>query len=427
MMRIVWMIAKAIGVLLLIAVIGAGGWIAANWTFVNNFLGFRDVGPMDVDWYRPLQPVPGADAPRALPRAEAPSISAAALAAAQAYSEEMGGLGLIVFHDGAVQHESYAQGFAADKRSATYSMHKSVLGLVYMAALADGIIGSLDDPTGDYIEAWADDARGEIPLRDFLQMTSGIRLYSLGKGEMRAMKLVLSDKVSGTALKSPILRPSGTAFSYNNASSQIAGEALRQALARRGLTYSEYLSQRIWAPIGNETGYLWLAREGGEPRFFSGLHATLSDWLRVGLLIAKDGRGPDGAVIIPEALMETYRTPGPLNPQYGIQVWLGSPWTAKRLYQPDGEAGALHSEPYRVDDIVLFDGFGGQRVYVSRSLGLVVARAGLVRVDYDDARIVNLLIDGILKDEAEGEVEGSVEIGADAEDLEPAAESEPAL
>ncbi|MEL7028142.1 MAG: serine hydrolase, partial [Pseudomonadota bacterium] len=298
-MRLFWTIAKGFGLVLAIAAIGVGAWVALNWTFVRNMATGADVGVTDVDWYRPLERVEGASDTPPLPRAQAGSISTEALAAAQAYSDEMDGIGLIVFHDGAIQHETYSDDFGPGRRSATFSMHKSVLGLLYMAALADGYVGSLDDRTGDYIEAWSDDPRGDISLRDFLTMSSGLRLYSLAKGEMRAMKLVLSDTVTGTALKNPIERPAGETFSYDNASSQIAGAALQSALERQGLTYAEYLSERLWKPVGASDAFLWVARPGGEPRYFSGFQANLMDWLRVGLLIANKGEagGDDGCFL----------------------------------------------------------------------------------------------------------------------------------
>jgi hypothetical protein len=42
--------------------------------------------------------------------------------------------------------------------------------------------------------------------------------------------------------------------------------------------------------------------------------------------------------------------------------------------------------------MVYFDGFGGQRVYIVPSMGLVIVRTGNLRTDWDDAWLPNMII-----------------------------------
>ena len=62
-----------------------------------------------------------------------------------------------------------------------------------------------------------------------------------------------------------------------------------------------------------------------------------------------------------------------------------------------------HSEPFLADDVVYFDGSGGQRVYVVASQDLVIVRTGPGRInpetgnfDWDDAALPNTIMRGIL-------------------------------
>ena len=45
--------------------------------------------------------------------------------------------------------------------------------------------------------------------------------------------------------------------------------------------------------------------------------------------------------------------------------------------------------------MLFMDGFGGQRVYIAPSSGLVIARFGEVSFTYDDAIIPNLIAGGL--------------------------------
>jgi CubicO group peptidase (beta-lactamase class C family) len=83
-----------------------------------------------------------------------------------------------------------------------------------------------------------------------------------------------------------------------------------------------------------------------------------------------------------------------VNPNYGMQVWLGSPAGGVRTYNRQSTLVALHSEPYLVDDVVFLDGVGGQRVYVIPSAELVIVRIGKSQMDWDDAVLPNALLRG---------------------------------
>jgi CubicO group peptidase (beta-lactamase class C family) len=261
------------------------------------------------------------------------------------------------------------------------------------AAIRDGLIKSVDDPVGLYLNEWKDDPRGKITLRQLLTMTSGLHNASMSKNEMDAFNLMLGD-VTGAALDAGLDGPPGT-FNYNNVNPQIAGMALSRVLAKAGQgRYADYLSKSLWCPLGNADATLWPEKQGGEPRYFAYLDASVRDWAKVGLLIQDQGQF-GGKQVLPADWIAEMGKASAGNPGYGLLLWRGSPWVPQRRYSKEVAMTVPHSAPYLAEDVLFLDGFGGQRVYVVPSAKLVIARSGEVSMTWDDAVLVNLALKGM--------------------------------
>lgn len=351
-------------------------------------------GSIELEWRQPKRGIAGmqsANTPVVADGFPAPD----ALNAAHAYSVQSQGLGFMAWHDGQIVAARFADNVTAQTPFASYSMHKSILAIALMAAVEDGYIASIDDPVGRYISAWQRDARGAITLRQLLTHSSGLAYFPVSSPE--AMEINFSGRMRDAALGYPLSDEPGKSFQYNNVNSLVLGIALQSALFERDLEYADYLSQRVWRPLGNGDAALWVdsLETDGVARFHSGLEAGLSDWLNVGVMLVNDGVAANGARVLSAASVETLRTASSVNPAYGLHVWLGKPWQAQRSYGPASQLGVVHSAPYLADDVWFFDGFGGQRVYIVPSAHLVVARFGEVNFQYDDAMIINLLLRGL--------------------------------
>ncbi|KPP96305.1 serine hydrolase [Erythrobacter sp. HL-111] len=337
---------------------------------------------LDVERYRPTYALAGCATD--FPEADEPGEAlAAAIAEAQAFSDAHKGLGLLVLHEGVPVHESYGEGADVTATSASASMMKSLIGLLYGIAIEDGVIGSVDDPIGDYLEEWADDPRGAITLRQMLTMSSGLAPSDF-------MKILFAPDIGAEALKLELAGEPGGEFAYNNAVTKLLTLALDRRLAteNRGGVLS-YLESELWCPLGNGPARVWVD-PAGKARGYAGMQATLRDWARVGELIRNRGRA-NGEQVVPESWIEAMASPSEANAQYGLHVWLGREHTPQRAYSAGNPVKVPHSEPFLAEDIVYFDGFGGQRVYVMPSRGLTVVRIGEVDLAYDDSRIPNLL------------------------------------
>gem|GEM_PF-187755 len=353
------------------------------------------------NWIDTRETVKGGDGPE-IPTAETRTIAPEAIEAAADYAANISSLSLIIARGGKIEHEQYWNGAGPDTLSETYSMAKSVVGLAVGAAVAEGKISSVDDAAANYIAEWRGQRRETLTIRQLLTMSSGVAHYRFNYAFNQSpwaegLRTFLGPDIAAHVLNYEINRVPGAEFNYNSANTQILLTLLERATGKR---YAEYVSEKLWQPLGAKDAQLWLDRPGGTAKGFSYFQARPRDWLKLGLLI--EGQGTfDGREIVPPSWIAAMTTPSARNPNYGFQMWLGNPPMTsedggQRRYNRTTPFGAKHSAPYLADDVVFFDGGGGHRVYIVPSRDLVIVRTGMVnRPDWDDAALPNMILRGI--------------------------------
>jgi CubicO group peptidase (beta-lactamase class C family) len=135
---------------------------------------------------------------------------------------------------------------------------------------------------------------------------------------------------------------------------------------------------------------------GGQPIMYCCYLSTPSDWLRLGHLLINDGK-IDGEQIIPEGWVDEMKTTSVVNPNYGYQIWVGSPPGKKRAYLPTIKGGNenYHSELFAANDIFFMDGSVKIRMWMVPSEDLVILRMGRNAPNFDEARLPNTILRGI--------------------------------
>jgi len=386
-MRWIWGLLKSLLALVVLVaiVLPTVIWIADPTVLRNLMFGQPLDEPASVHLAKPQTRVAGAAQVGDIPTGESTTLAAKRLAAAEALASKTSSVALLVWHRGALRYEKYWPPFDVTTRTNPNSMHKAVLALAIGAAVTDGVIPSLDSKASRWLTEWQGDARRDVTVEDLLRMHSGIELPRFGT--WKATKLLLGSDLPGAVLSLGYSRAPGTYFEYNNASSQLLLLLVERATGQR---YADYLASRLWQPLRAAEAALWMDREGGVPRGFCCLLASARDWLRVGLLLAADGKVGERQLIASE-WVQAMKTPSSTNPNFGMHLWLGSPPTKERKYN-DYSVKAFHSEKFLAEDIYYIDGFGGQRVYVVPSRDLIVVRTGVSQLDWDDAPLINMII-----------------------------------
>ncbi|RXZ64770.1 serine hydrolase domain-containing protein [Pelagerythrobacter rhizovicinus] len=286
---------------------------------------------------------------------------------------------LIVMHGGEIAAERYAPGYDEHTRFVSWSMAKTVTAVMIGMLVADGRLALDDSPP---VPRWQrpGDPRGEITLRQLLQMRSGLRHTEGGdppyeSSEVRMLFLDGRDDMADWAESQPLEAEPGREFEYSSATSVILADIAARALSRsddpeaRRQAVADYLQTRLFGP---------LAMDSMVPEFDASgtliggslIHGSARDWARFGDFLRHKG-SYRGVQLVPRKWIEAMTTPSPRSSHYGMQTWLNRPLD-------DEGGGANHPLfPDRAPQ-TMFAAIGhmGQYILVSPEQKLTVVRLG---------------------------------------------------
>lgn len=345
-------------------------------------------------WYEPMEIVPGREA-GSLPIVEMQGLPfrPEALEEAVMYARFHNSDALIVLHGGRVVIEQYWNMKKADTPWAVHSLTKVLNAILIGHAIADGFISSVDVPAATFIKEWDTPERRGITIRHLLNMSSGLQESFNFAPTSARMQRTMGTDIVGPNMATEVGGPPGERFSHINPNPQLLGIIIERATGRR---FADYLAEKFWQPLGARDALMFLDREGGMVHTDCCMWATPMDWARVGEALRLKGAFA-GQQIIPTGWVDEMIRPSAAYPNYGMQLWLGTTYEKYRRYDPDIDTFAnLHSEPFVAPDVFFLDGLGKQRVYVVPSRELVIVRSGINDPDWDDAKLANLLIRGMI-------------------------------
>jgi hypothetical protein len=177
--------------------------------------------------------------------------------------------------------EVYFHGYRHDATVSSFSVAKPVVSALVGIAIAQGRIGSVDDPVTRYLPELArrDPRFGRITLRHLLTMSSGLAdldpYYDL---DLRTVAL-RDTRIAG---------PAGRRFHYNNIDPILLGMVLERTT---GESVSTYLAKQLWGPLGMEADGSWSldSRRSGLELLQAGLNGRAIDFAKLGALYLHGG------------------------------------------------------------------------------------------------------------------------------------------
>lgn len=240
---------------------------------------------------------------------------------------------------------------------------KSMTAILVGAALHDGALTSIDEDVSRYLPELERSAYDAVTIRHLLTMSSGVAWnedYADKNSDVNRYSRSLADGVPGGVLnlmKSlKRLHPPGTNFLYNSGDTYLLGAVVTRAV---GTTLAEYMSKKIWQPVGMEyDGFYTLESEGGQEIGGSRAGMTLRDFGRFAQFVLDDGK-VGGVRVLPVGWIDEVSTPAFTTPvvegsnitHYGYSWWLG-----------EGVMSAI--------------GHAGQRIDIFREEDLIVVTLG---------------------------------------------------
>lgn len=282
---------------------------------------------------------------------------------------------LLVLSNGRIVAERYGEGYGRNSRLIGWSMSKTITGVMIGQLVADGRL-RLNETAP--VPAWqrSGDPRGEITLRQLLQMRSGLRHTEAGSppydsDEVRMLFLDGRDDMAAYAEAQPLEAEPGRVFEYSSATTVILSDIAARALtdnpdpAFRRRAVNDYLHTRLLDPVGMRSAMVEFDAAGtliGS----SMMHATARDWAKFGEFL-RDGGAVRGAQLVPRGWVDFMTSPSPRNPAYGAQIWLN---------RPSSDGGDMLFPDRGSPGVFACVGHLGQYVIVSPGQKLTLVRLG---------------------------------------------------
>jgi CubicO group peptidase (beta-lactamase class C family) len=257
--------------------------------------------------------------------------------------------GFLIAKGDTILVERYQYGRSDAQRLASFSLAKTIVGLLIGVAIDEGAIRSIDDVAEAYVSGLTGTEYGRTPIKALLQMRSGVffredygdttsDIFTLARltveqdpaGSLAAVKLFNRRRAAPGAL-----------FSYSSADTVVLGLVLAAATRR---TVSEYASEKLWRAVVADAS--WIIDAQGQEITFAYVNAVLRDWARLGLMLANNGSRSGRSVVPRDWLMASsanaIETDSALL-KYGYHVWLSA--DRKRFFLQGRYGQAVLADP----------------------------------------------------------------------------------
>ncbi|MXO91336.1 serine hydrolase domain-containing protein [Pontixanthobacter aquaemixtae] len=298
---------------------------------------------------------------------------------------------LLVMHGGEIAAERYGDGYDQDTRFVSWSMAKTVTAVMIGMLVSDGRL-RLDESVPEPRWSQTGDPRGEITLRQLLQMRSGLRHTEAGdppydSSEVQMLFREGRDDMADWATSQPLEAEPGAKFEYSSNTTVILADIAARVLTDskdpeiRREAVDSFLRTRLFGPLGMDS---MVPEYDANGTLIGGslMHATARDWAKFGEFLRHKG-SYRGSQLIPRKWITFMTSPSPRSEFYGAQTWLN------RDSGLDREESLQDRGP---DTMFAAIGHMGQYILVSPEQKLTVVRLGHSGAE-DRKRMLQELLD----------------------------------
>lgn len=233
----------------------------------------------------------------------------------------------LVIKDTSIVFESYWDRYSKNATSSSFSMAKSVVGLLVGIAVDEGKISSVQDPISKYLPEFKN-AKYKITVRDLLTMSSGIKWNeSYNNPFSVTTKSYYGKNIDRLILKSKSTQEPGKKYHYKVTDPQLLSIILKRVYKQ---SLSEITSEKLWKPLGAENTASWsLDQKGGDEKATCCFNSNARDFARLGQLILNKGKWNKQQIVSKEYLQEALKPASYLHDEdnnpvdfYGYLWWI---------------------------------------------------------------------------------------------------------
>ena len=275
----------------------------------------------------------------------------------------------VIQHD-SLRYETYWGIGSRTSRTNSFSMAKSVVGMLIGIAIQDGYIESIDQKITDFIPEYdrpGDHFNQEVSIKHLLTMSSGMDWHEDYYNPFGiTAEAYFTKNLNDLMLSIDFTEKPGERWDYQSGSTQLMGLIIERATEK---TLSEYLSTKLWKPLNGTDAAEWtIDKEGGIEKAYCCLNSNALDFARFGQLYLDQGNW-NGKQLIDSAFVTATLSPD-LEAHYGYSWW-------------------LYETQYKYPAYAM-RGVNGQYVIVIPALDLVAVRLGHKREVYVDKTTTDL-------------------------------------
>lgn len=259
--------------------------------------------------------------------------------------EELQSVAFVVIKNGELTHEQYWDGYSEDSHSNSFSMAKTFVGILIGKAIEEGKIKSLDQPVGDFIPEYSQGENAKITIKHLLTMSSGINFDEDYVSPFAyPAKAYYGSEITALTMKYKAAEEPGKVFKYLSGNTELLALVLTKAT---GKTISDYMSEKIWKPIGAKNTAFWsLDHNNGMEKAYCCFNSNAPDFARIGQLYLDSGKW-NGSQLVPQDFVLksiepadlVYADDGAKNDKYGYAWWLIPDYKGHRIFYARGILG----------------------------------------------------------------------------------------
>lgn len=207
---------------------------------------------------------------------------------------------IIIIHRDTILYERYFGEWSKNTQSQIFSVTKTITAMLCGVALTEGYIRSVEDSVTDYIPELkqADPMFEELKIKHLLDMTAGLDFdenYSFNPFSKMA-QLYMGRNTMRIIERAKFSHKPGERYDYNSLTTAILGVVIERAT---GMPYAEYLSSKIWQPLGMEqSASIGIDdKKHRVAKSYAGLVTNVRDLAKIGRLYINDGNWNNTQII----------------------------------------------------------------------------------------------------------------------------------
>ncbi len=233
----------------------------------------------------------------------------------------------LIIKDDSIRYENYFLGYSDSSLSNSFSVAKSVVGILIGIAIDEGKIKGLDQKVGDFLPHYSEGENNKLSIRHLLTMSAGLDWNESYSGLLGPV----TELYYGTDLKKQmnrykVITEPGITYNYMSGASQLLAIILENATGEK---LADYASKKLWGPIGAVHNAEWsLDHKSGMEKAYCCIYSNARDFAKIGQLYLNNGM-MYGQQIVPEWYVKESVTPadmldqtGKQNDKYGYQWWI---------------------------------------------------------------------------------------------------------